>query len=519
MSYYWLIADADKIQSYLFEAVRLKEIMGASLLLRRFNEDVRELSREDDELIISDGGSVKLKLNSRERAVELISKISTLYLRHTKTATISFSDPLEVADDNQFPAVALATEKSLRHNKNSGKQARPLISSPYLSWCENCGLRPAIRREPVEGGTSLLCQTCLAKRYTRIKEGNLFFDEIEAELQKIHGKPHLLPNGPEDFNEIGKKSHPRGYSGLIVADGNNMGEKFAQCQTPQEYDALSKKITNTTNLALREAIIAAFGLEDAAKLDKYTTEYLPLQVLVNGGDDLVVLTTADTALPIAAHFCRRFHELSDGEFSMSAGVTLTKDNLPFLISYRLANELLKSAKKLAKKQGGERGAIDFQVVTASNSLTLKEIRREITYLEPQKDEEQAERLIFTARPYTTETVANAVDIEDLIKGIKKLKEAGMTRSQLANFYELLNANNVARTASDFGVALKYVGGEYQRQVRRLEKPAQAAWRELETLNGKLGSFNKFYAERATSNPKEYIVLSADIIELYEFVKA
>ncbi|NWJ97323.1 MAG: hypothetical protein HXX20_16185 [Chloroflexi bacterium] len=543
-----LVADADRIQDYLFESVNLKEIMGASLLINRFNKIAEKtLKAANYQVIYSAGGVVRLMVEGKEEARQAAGVIENIYQSLTKTGTISFSRAIPLGAD--FSKANLEVERSLRENKdrggspvlgkNEGRSPAMLLSWPYLAHCTACGLRPAnttewVRYSLTEIKSESLCTTCQAKREAyrqakrrkeKKKEGQqknltLFYPELNHYLNEIHHREDIDLENPEDFGDVGSRSHPSGYVGFIVADGNRMGQKLGKCRSPEEYHDLSQKIIDTTNQALSKAITLTFDLNHPQTLQKYEKEgeYLPLQVLVMGGDDLVIVTTADTALPLASLFCRLYSEISP-DLSISAGVVLAKENLPFLISHELAHALLKSAKKSNYTPGKiESGGLDFQVITASNALQLENTRQEMTYFNPSHvNSDTAERLVFTARPYVATAGPKRVTLQDLLQTVAQLKKAEMPRSQLANLYELLNPTYAAGSSTEFEKACQHLDREYYRLVNRLS--VKNTWHKLEELGECLGqrSDGHLYIELPNLTPLERRVLVADAIEVYEFV--
>ncbi len=537
-----LLADANKIQAYLFESVNLKEIMGASLILKEFDEKVKKELVDSKELknsvtvIYHQAGVVRATFSgSSQEEAEKNAEIAADIIRRTYheltvSGTISFSQPtlIEPGEDG-FKKANRQAELSLRENKQrGGNLSAMLMAWPYLRYCDACGLRPAMdtRQQTApdnEITEEALCATCRAKRdrwnAAKKSTGMLFFDNLSIHMKEKH-QQIFEPSSPEDFDQIGEKAQPSGYVGFIVADGNKMGKKLAKCGSAEEYEKLSKAITATLEQALSEAIYKIFRLDDKPEnLQRYVRGYLPLQVLVQGGDDLVIVTTGDTALPLADEFCRRFAEIAHdehkAEFTISAGVVLAKANLPFLISHGLADELLKEAKKKSPDaKGNEQGCVDFQVVTASNALNLKDIRQGLTFFDPSKSNKTIDPcLVFTARPYP---VTGGFSLKALLEAIKKLKEADFSHAQLANLYEILNPDYAAELGPNLTQVCTNLEREYVRFKKRL---GVETWKELEKLSAFMGTASKeqLYFTDTTKKPEERKILYTDALEIFEFV--
>ncbi len=542
-----LVADANKIQNYLFESVRLREIMGASVIIQRFNTEIEALLRSEfgAKVIYSNGGAIKAIFSKENVARSAANKIRQLYHNMTNSGTISVANPIRYINEGDgFKEALIRAEFELRRVKEQGSQdGSVLVSNAYLALCDTCGLRPASYREKYdpEETSILVCATCHKKLKVRgdNRAGAFYFDRLNAFLEEAklltqkESRDYLF--GPMDFDEIGKKDNPSGYVGFIIADGNAMGEKLHNCKKPEDYEKLSKTIEAVTCKAVCQTALTVFDLTDKPKLEawKARKSYLPFQVLVLGGDDVVIATTADTALQFAILLCQNYQKFSGRKLSISVGVVIAKANLPFLISYQLGYDLLKSAKRLSKAKANENqskpelGSVDFQVVTTSNALEYSRIVEERTYFD-RKGLKPAftKSLTFSGRPYVTEEFPGAVNLQRLIELIAKLKANDMPRSQLSNFGEILNKENATRIQAngDFSSFLDRLNEEYRRAAKRLikEREIQTTWLEIErlgqNLNVELPEKDKFYAT-LPGIPEESKVVISDVEEIYEFVTA
>jgi hypothetical protein len=159
------------------------------------------------------------------------------------------------------------------------------------------------------------------------------------------------------------------------------------------------------SLALDECTEKAFC--QALAVLRPRRDIIPIVPLVLGGDDLTVVCDGRQALQFTKTFIDCFEEetrkhpainsiLKEGVTSC-AGVAIVKPHFPFFAGYQLAEELLKSAKKLAKKDkdGKDRdpplSAIDYHILYDASGPDLDRIREELTV-----DDEKT-RLV--GRPY------------------------------------------------------------------------------------------------------------------------
>ncbi|GIW92461.1 MAG: hypothetical protein KatS3mg110_0502 [Pirellulaceae bacterium] len=116
---------------------------------------------------------------------------------------------------------------------------------------------------------------------------------------------------------------------------------------------------------------------------------LPIVPLVLGGDDLTVVCDGRQALAFAREFVKEFEKETSNYLASSgfrknrltscAGVAIVKPHFPFYDAYELAEQLLKSAKKLAKHDNDNFvSAIDYHILYDASGPDLRRIRDELT---------------------------------------------------------------------------------------------------------------------------------------------
>lgn len=312
-----------------------------------------------------------------------------------------------------------------------------------------------------------------------------YADEMKRlELQPGDAEP------PKDVGWIGQASSPRRYLSVIYADGNNVGRLIATLKTPHQYAAVSKSLSEVSKAAVFRAladcleptqVILTAEEKRIRQTNNDTCWVHPFEILTIGGDDLFIIVPGDRALDIAAaigsyfereitsrlreipdlplpkqalsvaHSTQRFdrsltpHDLDYTPLvGLSAGVIVAQENAPIFFLRDLVEELLKSAKKLAKwhaskkaaKPGAEAkvpyygGAVDFMVMKSITMVTDKiaSFRRQAL---GDDGEDSARRL--TARPYTWHELAR------LLESVREIKQARVPRSQLYRLRRALDS--------------------------------------------------------------------------------
>lgn len=358
---------------------------------------------------------------------------------------------------------------------------------------------------------------------------------------------------PKDVGQISQASSPQCYIGVIYADGNNVGRLVATLQTPRLYHAVSKVLSDVATEAVFQALtkhlhpieITLTAKEKQSRRTSNDTIWVhPFEILAIGGDDLFILVPGHTALDVATSISMYFEAmiteklrelnelklplnarstashkqrfaaettLSNHDYvptiGLSAGVIIAQENAPIFFLRDLVEELLKSAKGLAKenaKRGFYGGAVDFMVMKSITMVTdkIKSFRRQAL-----GDDGKDSNRRLTARPYTWHEFAG------LLHTVRELKKAHMPRSQLYRLRRALDADagsGITSSVMEYlytRVRLQSVYGEALR--KQIEEP----W-----------CWETPVANRATKLPpwmpldkQGWETIWADMLESYEMV--
>lgn len=290
---------------------------------------------------------------------------------------------------------------------------------------------------------------------------------------------------PRDLDEL---SDSGGYLAVVHADGNRIGQRIkAHLSSLGELDWLAEEcavehffhgMRSAVRGALMEALRDVFTTDE---LDRHAS--LPYQLLMLGGDDLLLACHPRYALPFVERFAYRLKDrkLADGKpLSIGAGVIIAKHNLPFHRLHQLAESLGRSAKRayLQYKPGAEKDAleersvVDWSVLTASWGEDPLEMRCAHDHLVYGEGNDKV-ILGLTTKPYfVLEEHAADGDIQlpslqALLATVKDLEEvAELPRSQLKDMLRRLGTG--------------YLGAELAYQVlwQRMPESARDALRSL-----------------------------------------
>lgn len=121
-----------------------------------------------------------------------------------------------------------------------------------------------------------------------------------------------------------------------------------------------------------------------------------------GGDDLLLVCRADTALDFAVRYAEelRRYDMMDGQgpLDVAIGVAIAKQAYPFHRLHELAEDLAGSAKRLYRADSSVGSVIDWQVVTQSWFGGVAQARKASERVEYEVDG-QVETLLLSGRPY------------------------------------------------------------------------------------------------------------------------
>lgn len=385
MKYYSLFFEARGIQAYIFDSGKMKEMVGASEL-------VKELCERDLDTVIDHLGLERIIPKSKDdskKIATMTSKQIFFSRRSGGVFTAIFADEairdrflsiwslfvtrlapgLEtvcaVSESEDFKELVKKTYDILGYNRNSPPPVLP-EATPMHVLAPRTG-KPAIKNKEVAGGEKVWMDEASIKKMkiADITGSNVLSNSFlsESYREKISFPKNLeFDNKDKDAFPFRKDSR---YLGLIHADGNGLGESLIKIREKftdgAEYAVMLRLFSDSLEKATREAA------QEATKklIEKYGKEsgILPMRPLVLGGDDLTVLVRADYAMQFTEDYCKAFeattekyfkyiHEASGkiipAKLTACAGIAYVKNNQPFMDAFELAESLCSASKKISK---------------------------------------------------------------------------------------------------------------------------------------------------------------------------
>ena len=162
-----------------------------------------------------------------------------------------------------------------------------------------------------------------------------------------------------------------------------------------DADAL-RRFVLTVNDRLDRAVTEAFAKAwaDVAKWAeadagpaKRKGSVVPVVPVILGGDDVIVFTSGDYALPFAAAYLERYERATEsdvllrhlgreegtGPMTAAAGVAVVRRDFPFHVAYNLAERLVGEAKKVGKARKPVRSTLTYHALFDSSVLDPEKI--------------------------------------------------------------------------------------------------------------------------------------------------
>lgn len=323
------------IQKYIFQTNKLKEIIGASELVKNICDDVfmNEFAGNSN-VIVHAAGNVKCVYSSREECERTVMHFPKRVMEMAPGVTVSQA-VVPVNGDSDYASAIDELEKRLHAQRNKAWKSLA-VGSMGMERSRTTGL-PAVavdKGDFIDGAT-------MAKREVMERRNvnkSLFRD---------------LTGRAVDYDEIGFDTKDltgrNDWIAVVHADGNGLGEVVAKIG--KDPDAL-KEFSESLDRATKQAAQRAY--RNIEILDKADGRILPIRPIVIGGDDLTIVCRADLAVEFVRNYLDFFEEESVKEthhpLTACAGIAFIKSSYPFYYGYELAEALCGQAKKDAKSE-------------------------------------------------------------------------------------------------------------------------------------------------------------------------
>ncbi len=390
------VFDVRGIQEFIFRTNKIKEIIGASIIVKDmlmtcFKEAcekyyVNDISFDwqnkeykgnlDMEVIFEGGGNLVAEFKDIEKYRQVYRNMTEEIL--AKTYSLSIASAYVQKTGNYYK------------DKNDLNKKLAELKRKYYSFALPRGIATT-KRDYLTGLPISEMYPDKSKEYELVsREAKLKLKACDHLKLKKDNKFNYMLNLDDMVLEKGKDS----LLAIVHIDGNNMADAInSRMNNKTDYkdavETIRKLSQQITNIFTEDAYdILPKALEDAfnslsGDLKKYCEQKeirLPMRQIICAGDDITFICNARIAIPLTEMYLRKIIEYKDDnkeelEFSACAGIAFIHSHFPFSLAYEIAEECCSNAKAEAKsKNDKKRGFIDFHFCYSGVSGDLEQIR-------------------------------------------------------------------------------------------------------------------------------------------------
>jgi len=435
------VVETPSIKKYVFSTDKLMEIRGASALLDYLNRHELEAILKPGEKIYANGGSGQFVFEmSAAEVIEKLQQAQKAYVDVTAGGAFLVWGIAEfdTRESTSYMEAVRIAHADLERRRYGNPMIAIASGMPLVKLCDSCGHNPASEFSNYPEA-DWLCEVCSTKRKFTQSQGRALWHQfvLAMDLKEVQPVKTLADIKPR--------------MAVIYADGNSMGKHVRSLASPEEYRLFSETVDNAVRQACFQGLLPI--VREHLQNSEEGNHTIPADILLRGGDDLIVVLPATHALSFACTAAETFYQIVKDklgrDITLSLGVIVGPPTYPLFLLLDLAEQLLRSAKEKASAVSGSNppSSIDFHIISASNSLDLKTIRSEYG-----KDCEQYRR---TKRPYTLEELKNLFAIKAY------LDKNNFPKSRLNSLYEALFGT--AKQAHYRAKKLLTSGGDAERE--------------------------------------------------------
>lgn len=370
---YLVAIEISKKQNYIFKSNKLKENIGASLIIKYVTEDLWRAFIGDGQEIYSGGGNSYFEFDSKEEVKKFIEKMSFHILKNYEGLEF-YASVVEghFNKENMDDLKEKLSEKKLKR-KNSFKK----VSFGIEEICKSTST-PCIEKivdEKDESKERKVSQEAWIKNafvdYLNKGEKSKYFKEKKykedykkelnflKKLSKYQEKERsyklFVDNEyPLDLDKLEEDKNSQ--IALVSIDGNKMGNMVNYIkETVKKENNLKEeleKFSNFIKATYKEAFDKVKESLESAKLNGK----LPIRPLILAGDDVCYIIKSKYALKSVEIFSKstkeanllekfpEFKKLKIEKLTVGAGVVFINKKAPFNKAYEIAEDLGKLAK-------------------------------------------------------------------------------------------------------------------------------------------------------------------------------
>ena len=368
---YWLSrVDISGKQNYIFSSNKLKEIVGASEIIRFTTEElgkkiIKELgysteffskNNNDGCILFEAGGNSCYIFTNKKKALKFNSTFSRFVLEKFNGLDLNIAlFEFDIYKDNIIEILDIL-DKKVEYKKRSKSSFSNRVSYGCIRECSNTG-KPAgyINKDDEMKKVSKESFDKLSFYNLNIKEYGI--ENNWSKLKPIDSNLEFT----KDLDAIGGIKGEGRYLGITCIDGNKMGDKVKKFKEKYKTIVGEKSnfeyISDYRNFSNRIQVMYENAFKNTIeilteKYDNYASKIysnsdvkiIPLRPLIFAGDDITFISNGQLSVEIANCFLSSLE--SDKEYTACCGLSIVKLKTPFSKGVQIAEELQKKAKKV-----------------------------------------------------------------------------------------------------------------------------------------------------------------------------
>jgi len=469
MATYALI-DVSHKQEYIYRNNKLKNNLYNSFTIKSLTEELKLDSgtekiltlsghlevehKEQFSFVYSGGGNSIIRFESLQRAQKFVKGYSREVIKAFPTLEmyISFVDETKIVESNSKEReIRELLYKKIDELKDKRRARFKRWTYGVEKIDETGQAKPSIKIDP---------DFELSRKYLQQRFKDVFIEKGIESLITI----------TDDLNDYKKENDGKSYIGVIVIDGNKMGEMFKRVNNFEEL----KQFSDTIDSIYFDAVIEALEAKGRS------TYFTPI---VSAGDDLCLIIEADYAIEVAAEIVKQIEKLSSNnqhkqilnkymngkESSLKActGVAIVKYSYPFFEAVKIAEGLCHHAKETIYKIGSEEANgsfIDWEIVNGQvpvigeyENYVKHRNYNERFHIKPLRIDQTTpiENGLYSYGSFIdlAEKIGHEKDISNtVLKEIKKMTYSGWEHNKL--FFEMKQTEGILKINEIIGKVLK-----------------------------------------------------------------
>lgn len=389
-------------QDYIYKSNRMKEIIGASYIIRECFDaylypaaeacsgkglfsykrmtDQTGFSRKSfaghlqegyiGEVVYDGGGNFFVLYENVEKYREVNQRFYRKVLEETYSLRV-LTTYIEDVDFDNYQADQRRLYEKHRKREQKESMMHPVNTLPIVQVDYRDSL-PLSEKQNIAGQERKVSYESRQK-YRKYQE-----------IMSREGRDRII-EGERLLDELVIKKGEESLLAVIYIDGNNMGAQVEKClntvkkpdgKTDTTYEASVKALREFSEYIQKNYIDA--GIEEVDKvLEK--TPHQKRRFVVYAGDEITFICNARNAYGVAVRYLEKLAEKepADAPRTSCAGIAVFHSHTPFSEAYRIAEECCKAGKKFMKKEKlANASLVDFHYCQGAIGVSLDEIRRQ-----------------------------------------------------------------------------------------------------------------------------------------------